>query len=426
MLSPDQENARDVFIKFLHDPEHKVMVLTGSPGTGKSYLTDHLIKVAQQQIELLNTLCNGDKELNVAVTASTNKAARVIGDATNFHDASTIHSYLDIKVVNDFRSGKTVLKKNANYAVKENTLVIIDEAGMLDNQMLKMITDSTCNCKVLFIGDQDQLVPIFEKECPVFAKDYLTVELTTVQRQTENNPIIGLTQKLKDTVRTGKFFELTEVPGFIEKVDGPTFKATVEKYFLAQEYNEQYKILAWSNDRVNEYNKHIRGLFTPQEEPQLGEIFVANSVIKNMKGAVCITNDQKIRVDAVEEGTIENIAGWFITTNFGDRVFMAKDHKEVLALLKIAESEAKAAKQWTRFFYLKEVFADLRPIYASTVHKSQGSTYDTVFIDLNDIGRCNTPNDVARMLYVAISRASKKIYLYGQLPDKYRGITYVF
>ena len=40
---------------------------------------------------------------------------------------------------------------------------------------------------------------------------------------------------------------------------------------------------------------------------------------------------------------------------------------------------------------------------------------------MTDIGRNNRPNEVARLLYVAVSRASHKVVLYGELPDKYLG-----
>ena len=55
------------------------------------------------------------------------------------------------------------------------------------------------------------------------------------------------------------------------------------------------------------------------------------------------------------------------------------------------------------------------------MHKSQGSTYDTVFIDLENIGSCRNPDQVARMLYVAVSRARNRIFLFGKLPTKYGG-----
>ncbi|TJX44050.1 MAG: hypothetical protein E5W21_23175, partial [Mesorhizobium sp.] len=79
-------------------------------------------------------------------------------------------------------------------------------------------------------------------------------------------------------------------------------------------------------------------------------------------------------------------------------------------------------KNWTRMFYLKNNFADLRPRDAATVHKSQGSTYETVFVDLGNISTCNIPSQTARMLYVAFSRARSRVVLYGDLAAKYGGL----
>ena len=61
----------------------------------------------------------------------------------------------------------------------------------------------------------------------------------------------------------------------------------------------------------------------------------------------------------------------------------------------------KRNKNWERYFYLKQNFPDLRPRDAATVHKSQGSTYDNVFIDLGNISTCHQADQAARMLYVA-------------------------
>jgi ATP-dependent exoDNAse (exonuclease V) alpha subunit len=98
-------------------------------------------------------------------------------------------------------------------------------------------------------------------------------------------------------------------------------------------------------------------------------------------------------------------------------VFLPKRPHEASAILKQLAKE----KNWKDFFDVKEKVADLRPTYACTVHKSQGSTYDNVFIDLYSIGKNNKPNEVARLLYVAVTRASNNVYLYGNLPDKYKG-----
>ena len=57
---------------------------------------------------------------------------------------------------------------------------------------------------------------------------------------------------------------------------------------------------------------------------------------------------------------------------------------------------------------------DLRDFVACTVHESQGSTYNRVIIDFDDIvhGQGITVNTKTRMLYVALSRAKEEIFIY--------------
>ena len=45
--------------------------------------------------------------------------------------------------------------------------------------------------------------------------------------------------------------------------------------------------------------------------------------------------------------------------------------------------------------------------YASTVHKSQGSTYNIVFVDEADINKNNSPRNRSQLKYTAFSRASE-------------------
>jgi hypothetical protein len=96
--------------------------------------------------------------------------------------------------------------------------------------------------------------------------------------------------------------------------------------------------------------------------------------------------------------------------------FLPNDPRDIRATLK----HLKKMKEWREYYTVQETWLDLRPAYASTVHKAQGSTYKKVFIDLSDIGRCTIASDVARMLYVAISRASEKVILFGSLPQRYQ------
>ena len=80
-------------------------------------------------------------------------------------------------------------------------------------------------------------------------------------------------------------------------------------------------------------------------------------------------------------------------------------------------------KSSPRLYYeISNQTLDLRKVEASTVHKAQGSTLDTVFIDLDDISKCTQKQLTAKLLYVAASRARKKIIFFGELAKRY-GVT---
>ena len=65
------------------------------------------------------------------------------------------------------------------------------------------------------------------------------------------------------------------------------------------------------------------------------------------------------------------------------------------------------------YFQFVDQFADIVYGYAITTHKSQGSTYKNVYIDMSDIINSN-PNDKNshQCLYTAVTRASDKIKIY--------------
>jgi len=67
--------------------------------------------------------------------------------------------------------------------------------------------------------------------------------------------------------------------------------------------------------------------------------------------------------------------------------------------------------RWTAFYELRERFARVDYAYATTVHKAQGSTFDTVFVDHRDLQACRGPERQA-LLYVAVTRPSRRLALF--------------
>lgn len=116
----------------------KVLILTGGPGTGKSTITNGILKIYEKLTS------------KILLTAPTGRAAKRMSEITR-RRAFTIHSLLEM----DFTKGG--FKKG-----KENPLqcdlIIIDEASMIDtllmNHLLKAIPS---HARVIFVGDIDQL-----------------------------------------------------------------------------------------------------------------------------------------------------------------------------------------------------------------------------------------------------------------------------
>jgi ATP-dependent exoDNAse (exonuclease V) alpha subunit len=77
--------------------------------------------------------------------------------------------------------------------------------------------------------------------------------------------------------------------------------------------------------------------------------------------------------------------------------------------------KAKGDDMYMLIAEIENQWVDLRAAYACTINKAQGSTFDRVFIDLDDIRRCNSGDQIARMLYVGVSRARHQVFLTGDL-----------
>jgi exodeoxyribonuclease V len=422
ILSSDQQAAADMFMDFLtsNDKDKKEFVIAGYSGSGKSTLVGYLIKAAYSKADLLKLLTGKDHKLSIHCSATTNKAADVLGSAT-LHTSQTIHSLLGLKVKQNINNGTTQLMKTGSYQILHNSLVIIDEASMINKELLKMIRESNIQCKILYVGDPCQLAPVFEDNCPAFNDNIPQALLTTIQRQDNTygvHPITELGEAFRKVVedKSNPFPKIVPNDVNIFHLNGPDFKTAIEQVHTGAHDINHSRLLAWSNNKVQQYNAFIRGLYTQSEIFEVGETVQTNQPIV-VNGGTFLSTDASAVITGIWESTEYNIQGHWVELDNVTRVFLANNQNEVKALL----NELSKNKDWVTFFQYKDFFADLRAMYASTIHKSQGSTYNTVFIDLADIGRNNKADEVARLLYVGITRATDKVYFYGELPLKYRG-----
>jgi ATP-dependent exoDNAse (exonuclease V) alpha subunit len=409
-LSDDQQNALDEICAFIVDPAQPVFVLEGFAGTGKSTLVSYLLDLLPKFFKLQATIDSDYTPPKVELTATTNKACEALASIAGAHVA-TIHSLLKLRLTYTAK-GDAVLS-DSKAQIVYNKFIIIDEASFLDRQMIRFIFEYTKDCKILFMGDPAQLSPVKSPDTPVFNMNWPTVRLEKIMRQASGNPIIELSTLFRMAVTNEQFPE--EVGHLIDGkhiryLDRDAFNDAVRDEFTRPEWRFTHsKVLAWTNRRVIEYNHYIRDLVKGDPEFEVGDYASVN--------AYCLTDgtgfktDQMVQITKIEEGEDFDTPGKWFELDGKVSLFMPAS----MALRKEALKRATVLDDAQVIFKVKQNWVDLRAVYACTVNKSQGSTYDKAFIDLDDIGSCRQKQQVARMLYVAFSRARFELVLTGDL-----------
>jgi hypothetical protein len=406
-LTQGQQAAYEAFSRFIMDPTEQVFVIEGFSGTGKSTLVKTLIEQLPNIMKAVRLIHPSMVEREVHLTATTNKACEALAGLSH-QPVVTIHSFLGLRVNQDFRTGETTLVPRNN-DIRHDCIVFIDEASYIDPTLLELIFKRTKHCKIIFMGDPAQITPVKYNFTPVFQAKFPTARLTEVVRN--DGLILEVSTMFRKTVETGEFFSFTPDGQAIQYLQRGDFDQAILDEFNRPDWkHNDSKVLAWTNKTVINYNHGISAHVTGNPEFQIGDYGIVNRYMNFQGGG--LKTDETVIVSHVGPDTYEHgVLGNFIEVNNRWNVFLPKD----LADKKKAIKEARDQGAINQVAHIENNWIDLRAAYACTINKAQGSTYKRVFIDLDDIKKCNSGNQIARMMYVAVSRASDQVFLTGDL-----------
>lgn len=410
-LNEQQQKVAEAFEEFLQNDEQ--FFLCCSPaGTGKTFLTKHFITEIFPNYK--------DEYNNFYLTATTNRAASELFEATGI-ETYTIHSLLKLTLLNDYNTGETNLVPKGNvdaYELPTNSIVLVDECSMINKQLYNFLLTRTFNCKIIFIGDDKQLAPVKETLSPSFKTGVTNHRLTKVMRNNNVPELQELCSTLRDLVET-KDFKTISVRGNAKVYtleDKEEYRDLIKTHFAEPSLDK--RILAYTNNTCINYCNYIFKNRGYTEYLNEGEYYTVNNVVK-LRDEILFVGDTEVKLcEFLDE---KNICGLDLITcelKYGKRhltVNVPRDYNQYAQVLKFLAKQ----KDWRNYFKLKEEVADLRCRDASTVHKAQGMTLKEVFIDLDDLGTCKSHDTFARLLYVAVSRAREKVYMYGSLPRRF-------
>lgn len=425
-LSSDQSSAIAGIMKTLFSVNKKqpaFAVLTGPAGTGKTTVMKVLLDTIKQQ----------DSRQLIELTATTHRAAWVMGNATG-RTVKTVHTLFALRPSVD-RFGNESFVKSGKCKIPYGAVVVVDEASMAGNKFLKAIvpTIKELALKMVFVGDPYQLPPT-KDVCSLFDGSMPTFRLTQVHRQAGGNPILDLATEYRkyidgtrdteptiqtDVTATGEGIHVLKHSDFVEK-----FVQRYVNYTAGTDVSAP--MCTYTNDSAINYNGLIRNasyFLNGTVEPFYpGERLISNSMVKH-DNRIILANNESVLVDRYEGAEFMGISGYTVDVTGAWSKYTGTDRKRVFVPLSPAAAKPildelkktavrnRTKHDWAAYYDVLQALADLRPPFAGTTHKAQGGTYESVFIDRTNIEKCKDPMVKARLMYVALTRATKDAYI---------------
>lgn len=443
-LGEEQLEALEQIKQFLAG-DSMAYSLTGAAGTGKTLVCSYIINYLRQ-IHKDYCLC-----------APTHKAKTVIEYYTR-DKAITLHKLLSLSpkldIINlDFND----LQFETRYAketIPNKGVVICDESSMISDDLFDLLIEkcSIRGTKIIFIGDKLQLSPVKSERVSKVYSVPNSFTLTKIYRQDKNNAILDTLgilrerqiEKFKTSIGlTGSLFCESNFKDFFD---------VCKKYIQIAIDTENIfaaKVLAYTNNRVNNYNKFItESLFGDSTIYHEGEILTAYENLETPLGTFWNSMDYIItskpvakKINIPNFGSLFGYSICLYDTGNKSNTYIDilspslpnSDFEELAASIEdvrltAIESTGKFRnKCWSKYYKMMESFTTPRDLYfdgrlirkksfdrgyATTVHKSQGSSFDTILVDMQNVNKCPIEENIRQLQYVALSRTRKNAYIY--------------
>lgn len=369
-LSDEQRNAVKTALC------NPLTIVTGGPGTGKTAIQKAMIKLYSRE----------HPEKAITCCAPTGKAARRMTEATG-HDSSTIHRALGLLADED--------GVYADPDTLEGDFIIVDEISMLDNSLAEALFRAIrANAQIVLVGDINQLPSVGAGNV---LKDIIdsevipVVRLEKVFRQKGDSRIAINASKMKagnTEMEYGRDFQF---------FDSPDISTSAQ--MIADKYEREVKRIGLDNVTVllplrrdtdlgvNNLNPVLRDRINPHRD-DLPEYTAGKNRVFRKGDKVTQTRNFE-DVSNGDMGYITNIETMdhdtYITVDFGDDRIKEYDSSEI-DMIELG--------------------------YALTIHKSQGSEYQSCLIALhNEFGSQMLTRP---LIYTAITRGKKAIGIVGE------------
>lgn len=381
LLEKEQQEA------LLQALRHKVLVITGGPGTGKTTLLTSLLAWLRHF------------KVSFALAAPTGRAAKRMGEIAG-EEAKTIHRLLEYSPIDGGFQRKESHPLGAD-------VVIIDEASMVDLFLMdNLLSAVKPQSHLILLGDVDQLPSVGPGSV---LKDLIhsgavpVVVLRRIFRQARESLIVANAHRILQgqalmlgTEREREDFVFIACEGEAEILE------TIKK--LVKEGPRDQEIMGLRDKPSNPLTLKLLSeiqVLTPMHRGLLGTIHLNRELqnLWNPEGAAVGPGERLFRIgDRVMQ----------LRNNYEKGVFNGDLGKIVGADQEEGELQVDFDGRWLSYGFDELDEIDLA--YATSIHKSQGSEYPAVVIPLHT---SHYPMLHRSILYTAVTRGKELVVLVG-------------
>jgi hypothetical protein len=413
MFKGQQAQAVQFLDSWFYESNALEGALKGYAGVGKTWLVGAWVA----------TVLERKPRIRITVLAPTNKALDVLREKCGHLDVgfATVDSFLGNRIKkND--DGET--EKSRGKGQENPDLLIVDEGSMIKEEYHTDLRRR--RVRTLYVLDPAQLPPI-QEDLSTTANVQPSFEMTEVVRY--DGAIIKAATFLRERIQSGQTFILQDLMEFRDS-SGQLSVIKMGKLYdwalTAYQKGMDGRIVAFTNADVDAHNAIMHNALFPNDE-----LFgIGERVLVNETFELPNTDPASEETDMLYNGEIlevksctinPTLACGVVTYKVGVRDYeldvaldarhAAQVHQELTNSIWQMRREGKPESEVRKLLELRKPLNKLAPLrhcYSNTVHKSQGSTYDISFVDWSSVYRCP---DRARMMYVALTRASKHVVL---------------
>lgn len=462
-FNPGQQKVYDQLKHFVDgDTEHDTYILKGYAGTGKTFLIQQFAYYLRKQ------------KIKFSMLATTGRAAAVLRGKTDLETRtvhSALYSFTGVEGDNDNipieasvdEYGQMRLLFTPNDRLEEECVYIVDEASMLANetpeqssfavfgsgQLLSDLFNAIGKNKIIFVGDDAQLPPIFQEFSPALDQEYLkrlnrntlVGSLTRIMRTKEDNDILKVATAVREKIGSSSTTKWIKLPARNRNnctILPDRNSLYLEFYATFLQYGPKKCIaIAHSNKACRHLNHHIRKRLFPESSNLIEEGEVLMVTQNNY--IVPLTNGDFVKV--LKLGEVSHRMGMKFRNLTVKHLETDKEYEIITALQPFANYEPNFTNDQQRLLmidfsrrmksmnikpnslqYKNEMRNDpyLNSLkvtygYVVTCHKSQGGEWDYVYLFL-DAGMYGYMSHIymRRWWYTAITRTMKQLYLHNE------------